>query len=195
LTVFSRIITIGGIIGAAIQQNQQRSYQQQHPQQMPMPPQMPQNGYSSSAASPWAKDDPLPRSSTPHDASPRDYIPRQRDASNLPMCDAENALAALKYAVLGNVGSGLNEMSEFLTVDHVMALGINNNDSSKMCRVTFRCDLDAAKAKEANYNGPHKLSAVCYQWNQQADGGNPVWLRFSIKPDGDGGTLITTFND
>jgi hypothetical protein len=177
---------IGSIIGAAIQQNQQRYNQQ--PQ--PMPPQMPQNGYSSPAESPWAKDDPPPRASTPHETP---HMPPQ--AGNLPSCDEENALAALKYQVLNNPASGLGAINEFMIVDQVIPLGINNIDGSKMCKATFHCDMDAARAKEANFYGAHRLSATCYQLNQAADAGNAAWLRFAIKPNGEGGTLITPYGD
>jgi len=76
-----------------------------------------------------------------------------------------------------------------------IALGINNIDSSKMCKATFRCDMDAARAKEANFYGPHRLSGLCYQLNQAADGGNALGLRFSIKPNGEGGTIISTYGN
>jgi hypothetical protein len=65
-----------------------------------------------------------------------------------------------------------------MIVEDVTPLGINNIDGSKMCRVTFRCDMDAARAKEA------KLAA---------NAGNAVRLQFSIKPNGEGGTIITPY--
>ena len=176
---------VGSIIGAAIQQNQQR-YNQQH---QPMPPQMPRNGYSSPTESHWAKDDPPPRSSTPH--GPEAGVPQQHD--NLGACDEGNALAGLKYQVLNNPASGLGAISEFMIVDEVIPLGINNIDGSKMCKATFHCDMDAARAKEAGFYGAHRLSAMCYQLNQTADAGNAAWLRFSIKPNGEGGTIITPY--
>jgi hypothetical protein len=82
-----------------------------------------------------------------------------------------------------------------MIVEEVIALGINNIDGSKMCKGTFRCDMDAARAKEANFYGPHRLSGLCYQLNQAADGGNALGLRFSIKPNGEGGTIINTYGN
>jgi hypothetical protein len=201
---------IGRIIGAAIQQNQQRYNQQYQP---PMSPQIPQNGYSSPRESPWAeddpppaspreslwaKDDPPPRASTTHEVeAPNEieapHMPRQ--ASNLPACDEGSALNALKYQVLGNPASNLGALSEFMIVDHVIAFGINNIDGSKMCKAALRCDMDAARAKEAHFYGPHRLSGLCYQLNQAANAGNAVGLRFSIRPNGEGGTIITSYGN
>ena len=181
------------LIAAAIQQNQQRYNQQYRP---PMSPQIPQNGYSSPRESPWAKDDPPPRASTTHEVeaptSPEIETPQlPRQASNLPACDEGNALKALKYRVLNNPASDLGALSEFMIVDDVIALGINNIDGSKMCKATFRCDMDAARAKEANFYGFHRLSGLCYQLNQAANADNAMALRFSIKPNGEGRTIIT----
>jgi uncharacterized protein len=110
-------------------------------------------------------------------------------SNTLPACGPENALLAFKYQALGR---GHLELVQFMIVDGVIPLGVNNIDGSKMCKATFRCDIEKAKEIEKEYYGPHVLTQTCFNVNQAYEAGNPNWLRYTIKPNGEGGTLITT---
>jgi hypothetical protein len=109
-------------------------------------------------------------------------------AQQLPACQSENALLAFKYQALG---MGRMELVQLMIVDGVIALGVNNIDGSKMCKATFRCDIQKAREMEKQYNGPHVLTQTCFLINQANEAGNPTWLRYTIKPNGEGGVLIT----
>ena len=112
-------------------------------------------------------------------------------AQQLPRCDDPDvALEAFKLGMQVGNGHIDNTYVELIFPDKIQAVGINNSDSSKICKATYRCDMEKAREMERQIIGPHPLSNFCFRINQAWESGNPVGLQYTVRPNGEGGFLV-----
>jgi hypothetical protein len=133
-----------------------------------------------------------PPNPQPQNTPPPAPSPQYSQASSLPDCNAPEVIQVIKKltstSLLGSVNSSFVDM---MTVDETQGMGINNNNGSKYCRSLFRCDMNIAREAERGVLGKHPLQAACYSFNQAADSGNPAWVQFELRPNGNGGWITT----
>ena len=111
----------------------------------------------------------------------------------LPACDTpEVVIDALKVhsqsSIYGRVGAfGWVNMTfiNLMMLKSAEAQGINHNRELKECKATFTCDIDQAKRIEENLDGPHPLTATCFQINQADQMGNPFTIHYTIQSSGE----------
>jgi hypothetical protein len=132
-----------------------------------------------------------PPTQTKTDDSELKQSKQSTEQSNLPGCgDSTIVPLAEKLFVqtlLGHIDYGLLDL---LTITRTRALGINNLDESKTCKVTYRCDIDGAREMEKGLEGPHPMTQFCYGVNQAYESGNTRSFVFKVKPNGEGGFLV-----
>jgi hypothetical protein len=65
-------------------------------------------------------------------------------------------------------------------------------DVSKLCEVTYRADIDKARRDEAwIVTGPRPITEMASSINHRYDIGTPFRIKFTIRPNGEGGTVVS----
>jgi hypothetical protein len=84
-------------------------------------------------------------------------------------------------------------ITSLVIVDQTKSMGINHMDDSRLCRVTFKADIEKAKVMEKDINGPHELTKLCYVINQGNASGEPLAIHYTVKPSGEQNDWVITF--
>jgi hypothetical protein len=113
-------------------------------------------------------------------------------SGNVSCDDPEVLSVALKVHLNATMGHIDNSIVDLMEPDHVQAMGIRNNDGSKICQAHYLCNMDRAKQIEKNLLGQHPLTQFCYHVNQLSEAGNPYTIMFKVAPDGEGGFVVNT---
>jgi len=117
--------------------------------------------------------------------------PPSLQQSTLPKCDDADIIMKVVKLSLGVAGG----ITDYLIVGDTHALSINNIDGSKVCVANFRADLKKARAAEKWItSGPHPLTQMAAKINHDYDMARPMHVRFSIRPDGEGGYTFSPLN-
>jgi hypothetical protein len=106
----------------------------------------------------------------------------------LPSCSDPAAIRTAERLFLQH----LSHYADYFLTAEVHALGVNNMDAGKTCEVTLRADVDKARRDEAwIVSGSRPITELAAAVNHDYDIGKPFRLKFTIRPNGEGGTVIT----
>lgn len=104
----------------------------------------------------------------------------------------EQALESRSEGLFGHIDK---TWVDLMVVNHATATGVNNLNGAKYCKAYFACDIAHARQIEKDSNGPHPLTAFCFFANQLEQAGNPYYVTYSIRPNGEGSFTVTSYHE